>query len=331
MRTTILCGCLILSGVTGANCQAHDQSAEILDVEHADADFAIQGEYSGTIEVNGNEVKFGVQIIADGAGKFRSVEYSGGLPGNGWDGSDQTKVPGSAEVIDGVCLLKANNGEGRGEIKNGILKLLSDGKELGKLKKVKRESPTLGAKAPKCAVVLFDGTNADNFVEDGLLENNLLKQGATSRQKFGSYNLHMEFLLSYSPKARGQRRSNSGCYHQGRYEVQILDSFGLEGVDHECGGIYKIASPAVNMCFPPLSWQTYDVEFHAAIYDSAGQKTKNAWITVLHNGVKIHDRQELGHATTAYTVAEGPEDGPIYLQDHSNQVRFRNIWVQPLK
>ena len=123
MRTTILCGSLILSGVLGANCQAHDQSTEILDVEHADADFAIQGEYSGTIEVNGNDVKFGVQVIADGDGKFRSVEYSGGLPGDGWDGSDQTKFPGSGEVVDGVCLLKANSGEGRGEIRNGILKL----------------------------------------------------------------------------------------------------------------------------------------------------------------------------------------------------------------
>ncbi|MCH2213315.1 MAG: DUF1080 domain-containing protein [Fuerstiella sp.] len=330
MKITILCVSLILSGVSGVHSQVRGQSTEILDVEHADADFAVQGEYSGTIEVNGNDVKLGVQVIADGDGKFRSVGYSGGLPGDGWNGLDETKFPGSGEIIDGVCFLKSNSGAQSGEIRDGILTLSAGGNELGELNKVKRKSPTLGAEAPNGAVVLFDGSNADNFVEEDLLDDNLLKQGATSRQKFGSYKLHLEFMLSYSPKARGQRRSNSGCYHQGRYEVQILDSFGLEGVDHECGGIYKIASPAVNMCLPPLSWQTYDVEFQKAVYDQAGRKTQNARITVLHNGVKIHDAQELGHATTAYIVSEGPEDGPIYLQDHSNQVRFRNIWVQPV-
>ena len=329
MRTTILTGFLFLLVAT---CQAQDRKAATLNVDEADADFAIQGEYSGMINVDGNEVEFGLQVIADGGGKFRSVGYFGGLPGDGWNGSHETKIPGSGRTTDGVCLLEANGSEGRGEIKDGKATVYSgDDVELGKLKKITRKSPTLDAKPPEGAVVLFDGSSAENFIEDQLLDGRLLKQGATSKQKFGSYKIHMEFLLSYMPHARGQGRSNSGCYHQGRYEVQILDSFGLEGVDHECGGIYKIASPEINMCFPPLSWQTYDAEFHEAKYDDAGTKTDDAWVTVLHNGVKIHDQQKLGHATTAHPVDEGPEDGPIYLQDHSNPVRFRNIWVEPIE
>jgi len=108
--------------------------------------------------------------------------------------------------------------------------------------------------------------------------------------------------------------------------VQILDSFGLDGEDNECGGIYKIARPRVNMCYPPLAWQTYDVDYTAARYEN-GRKVANARITVKHNGVLIHENVELPHATTAAPVAEGPDPGPIYLQDHGNPVRFRNIWL----
>src|SRR5690606_10766687 len=131
---------------------------------------------------------------------------------------------------------------------------------------------------------------------------------------FGDHKIHIEFLLPYKPEARGQGRGNSGIYLQGRYEVQMLDSFGLEGRDNECGGIYSVAKPKVNMCLPPLVWQTYDIDFTAARYDAEGKKTANARITVHHNGVLIHDDIELPHATTASRLKEGPEDGPIYLQ-----------------
>ncbi|HLQ45872.1 MAG TPA: DUF1080 domain-containing protein, partial [Planctomycetaceae bacterium] len=155
----------------------------------------------------------------------------------------------------------------------------------------------------------------------------LMSQGITSKQKFQDFSLHLEFLLSYMPAERGQRRANSGCYMQGRYEVQILDSFGLSGEHNECGGIYTINKPDTNMCFPPLSWQTYDVDYTAAKYDSAGKKTQNAKMSVLHNGVPIHKDVELPKATTAAVLGEGPEPGPIYIQDHGNPIRFRNIWL----
>jgi hypothetical protein len=107
--------------------------------------------------------------------------------------------------------------------------------------------------------------------------------------------------------------------------VQVLDSFGLEGADNECGGIYKASKPKVNMCFPPLSWQTYDIEFKAAKYDGA-KKVENARITVVHNGVKIHDNLELKEGTPG-RAKEGPEQLGLFLQDHGNPVVFKNIWV----
>ncbi|GAB5444648.1 MAG: hypothetical protein Fues2KO_49970 [Fuerstiella sp.] len=304
----------------------------ILDPSQAGDDFQLQGEYAGTI--GDDAVKIGIQVIAMGDGNFRSVGYLGGLPGDGWDGSEETRIPGTGKMEGDILVLKSDNPEheGRAEIKDGSLKLIApNGNQVADLPKVNRRSPTIGAKPPEGAVVLFDGSDAKMWTPDGKLsEDNLLIQGVTSKQKFGSYKLHMEFLLSYMPQARGQARSNSGFYNQGRYEVQILDSFGLEGKNNECGGIYEISDPKVNMCFPPLSWQTYDVEFHAAKFDDQGQKTANAWVTVKHNGVVVQDKTELPRTTRAAPVKEGPEPGPIYFQDHSNPVRFRNIWVLPI-
>jgi hypothetical protein len=107
----------------------------------------------------------------------------------------------------------------------------------------------------------------------------------------------------------------------------MLDSFGLAGKNNECGGIYEIRDPSVNMCFPPLQWQTYDVDFTAAKFDESGEKTANARIIVLHNGVKIHDNIDVPRSTRAAPLGEGPEPGIIHLQKHDNPVRYHIIWV----
>ena len=113
---------------------------------------------------------------------------------------------------------------------------------------------------------------------------------------------------------------------QGRYETQVLDSFGLKGKMNEAGGIYSIKDPDLNMCFPPLTWQTYDVDFIAAKYED-GKLVAHPRMTVKLNGVVVQRDIELPKSTTAAPVKPGPEPGFLYLQDHGNPVRYRNVWV----
>lgn len=311
----------------GAQLLADDGNPAYTSVKEAGADYAIQGEYEGVVEADGN--RWGAQIIALGDGEFEVVGYLGGLPGAGWERGDEInratgKMKGDVAVFDaGDFLLKAGN---------GVLKVATpDDEALGKLEKVERTSPTLGAKPPADAVVLFDGSSVEGWENGKLTEEKWLTvegtaHGTWSKEKFGDHHMHIEFRTPFKPKSRGQARGNSGVYVTSRYEVQVLDSFGLEGVDNECGGIYSINRPIVNMCLPPLTWQTYDIDFTAAEYDGDGKKTKNARITVRHNGVVIHDDQELAHGTPGrFEEAAGPE--ALFLQDHGNPVVFRNIWA----
>ncbi len=298
--------------------------------DDAGDEYPLQGEYSGTIKAGSGEIKLGVQVIALGDGKFRAVAYPGGLPGDGWK-KELLNYQAEAQR-DGDAIRFSLLGQGSGELtSSGISILNSEGVVIGDIPKVHRKSPTLGKKPPEGAVVLFDGSTAEHFKGGRMSDDKLLMEGVTSNELFGSFKLHLEFRLPFQPFARGQGRGNSGLYMQGRYETHILDSFGLKGKHNECGGVYTISPPAVNMCFPPLVWQTYDIDYTAATYDDAGKKVNHARMTVLHNGVKVHDNLELDHATTAHPVKEGPEPGPIYLQNHGNPVRFRNIWVLPSK
>ena len=156
----------------------------------------------------------------------------------------------------------------------------------------------------------------------------------TTAREFGDAKIHMEFRTPHEPDRRGQGRGNSGVYVHFRYEVQVLDSYGLEGADNECGGMYKVAVPLVNMCAPPLQWQTYDIDYRAARYGENGERIENGRITVKHNGVTIHDDVELVVDSTAGgrtgPSAPGIQKGGLLLQDHGNRVRYRNIWVQEL-
>ena len=266
----------------------------------ADKDFAIQGEYTAP--------RLGMQVIAMGDGDFNIVLYQGGLPGAGWDKTPPQRTEGDAETVEGLV-------KSRG------------------LSRIERKSPTLGAKPPAAAIVLFDGTQAslEKHWQAGSkrTDDGLLIQGTSSIDTFKDYTLHIEFRTPFQPKARGQGRGNSGVYHQARYETQVLDSFGLEGKDNETGGIYSVRSPDLNMCFPPLTWQTYDAEFTAARFDADGKKTSDAKITVRLNGEVVQRDTKIPHITTAAPNKESAELGPIYLQDHGNPVRYRNIWVVP--
>ena len=313
---------LITLFISSISLFAAGKGSGVLDLKKAGPDFVIQGEYSGE---NSEGDKVGLNIIALGDGKFQGVGFTGGLPGNGWDEGEKLAfiIKGDGEKM---VFTDPDTNEYEVKIKNGKLMAWLEGNKFAELKKVVRKSPTLGAKPPKGAVVLFDGTTADKFKNAKLSEDKLLIPRADSIQRFGSHKLHIEFFLPFKPKARGQGRGNSGCYLQGRYEVQVLDSFGLEGKNNECGGIYSIKAPDLNMCYPPLSWQTYDIEFIAAKFKD-GKKMEDARMTVLHNGVKIHDNVKLPKRTTASPLPEGPEPGYLHLQDHGNPVRYRNIWV----
>ena len=119
---------------------------------------------------------------------------------------------------------------------------------------------------------------------------------------------------------------NSGIYIQDRYEVQILDTFGHPPESNGCGAMYTQHSPILNMCYPPLQWQTYDIEFHAAKYDAAGKRVKGPIITVIQNGVLVQDHYEIT-AKTGAGAKEGPTPGAIQLQGHNNPVFYRNVWV----
>lgn len=303
-----------------------DPKLAYTDPAEAGPDFAAQGEYVGMVGTGDDKTRVGVQIVALGDGKFDAVAYLGGLPGDGWDGLGV--VRGVAERSGDVVVIRAHDGSGTGTIEGGVIVVKDDmGQVIGRLEKVERKSPTLGAKPPEGAVVLFDGSSADAFFGGRMTNDGLLVEGATSKQKFQDFTIHLEFRTPFQPYARGQARGNSGFYAQGRYEVQILDSFGLEGEWNECGGIYKVARPRVNMCFPPLSWQTYDVDFTAARFEG-GKKVADARLTVRHNGVLIHQDVKVPETTTAAPVREeSPEPGPIFLQNHGNPVRFRNVWV----
>jgi hypothetical protein len=200
---------------------------------------------------------------------------------------------------------------------------------------------------PSDAIVLFGGEDLSEWVhKDGrpaqwTVQNEAMvcKSGTGdlySRRKLASAQIHLEFSEPLMPAAKGQARGNSGVYIQGRYEIQVLDSYrNPTYADGSCGAVYGQHAPLVNACRPPETWQSYDIIFHAPQCD-AGQVTAPATVTILQNGVLIQD-----HAVILQPTAGGEPDnpcdpGPLMLQDHHHpdvketQLRFRNIWYRPL-
>lgn len=310
----------------------------VISPDEADDDFAFQGEYLGSAwdAVCCRWRTFGLQIVAQGDEQFIAAGYWGGLPGYGWRGGERLAFIGKrAESLLSLhgerfaVSVRQTNGHVAAVLADpGTSTGNGGGNDAcwGRLRKVERHSSTLGARPPRGAVVLFDGTNTEGFQNARMTADGLLEVGADFADAYGDYFLHLEFRLPYMPRARGQGRGNSGVYLQSRYEVQILDSFGLEGKDNECGGLYKYLAPRINMCLPPLAWQTYDIHFRSPRFDSAGNKICPARLTVCHNGVVIHHNVAVERKTGAGRE-ESPELFPIKLQNHGNPVHFRNIWL----
>ncbi len=328
MRTRVcwLLSLLIFPGlVWGAGPKKYPETTEPAEARK-DPDFTVQGEYLGAGRLEGREGKLGAQVIALGSGKFKAVIYAGGLPGAGWKrGDKQCEVNGERKGAQTVFA----GPSWQATIDAQTLALQSsDGKTKGALKRTERTSPTLGLAPPKSATVLFCGKLPCGFPDAKLSPDNNLIAGATSQPLPQSYRLHLEFRLSYMPTALGQARSNSGVYLHDCYEIQVLDSFGLYGRNNECGGFYSIREPDVNMCLPPLAWQTYDIDFTGPTYDAKGNKAANARITVRHNGVPLHENLELPKHTPG-RQKEGPAPRPIHLQGHGCHVQYRNVWIVP--
>ncbi|MBW3598620.1 MAG: DUF1080 domain-containing protein [Planctomycetes bacterium] len=353
--------CLTLAGfatiaATASSFAADDKTEVWTDADDPSLpkDFAIQGEYLGEIE--GGQT-LGAQVISLAGGAFQAVVYPDGLPGAGWGGEEKILMDGRLEGEKAVfepasgdksyladppekfSATKDFPPQGHkpytavidGEVMEGET---DDGKPF-RLKQAVRASQTMSKKPPSGAVVLFDGTKESmkNWQggrldeQTGLL--NTDGKDILTKDNFNNYTMHLEFLLPYRPGARGQGRGNSGFYQVDHYEVQILDSFGLEGLNNECGGVYTKADPSVNMCFPPLAWQTYDADFTNAVRDDSGEKIKNARLTLRHNGVVVHDDIEIDGPTGGHRSDPEGTPGPIKLQGHGNPLQFRNIWIAP--
>ncbi len=200
--------------------------------------------------------------------------------------------------------------------------------------------------APSDAIILFDGKNLDNWVSD--------KDGTTAaswkvadgamtavkgagdirtKQEFGDYQLHIEWRTPAEVVGNGQGRGNSGIFMQGRYELQVLDSYDNRTYSNgQAGSIYKQKMPLVNVCRKPGEWQMYDVIYTAPRFNADGMMTFPPYITVIQNGVVVQNHTEIKGTTPYIGLPEvkAHGDGPIKLQDHNNPTSFRNVWIRKL-
>ena len=247
--------------------------------------------------------------------RFYLSIYRGGFPAAGWDG---------------------------GAIKHEWV--ISDAiqERIEGYEKVDRSSKLKFTKPPADAIVLFDGSDMKQWGH-GKIKNRLLQAGAGTKRKFQDFTLHLECLVPFKPELPLSHpdRGNSGVFAVGAYEVQVSDTFGLDFSPSAwtemrqlkkpntwCGSIYGLRTPDVNMCLPPLRWQTFDIQFTAARFED-DKKVSRARITVHQNGVLIHDHFELPEGTgggPSGPRVEVPE-GPIYIQNHRNPTQYRNIWI----
>jgi hypothetical protein len=198
---------------------------------------------------------------------------------------------------------------------------------------------------PSDAIILFDGEDLSQWKsdKDGGPAKWAVKDGVatvngtgyiSTRQSFGDCQLHLEWATPAEVKGEGQGRGNSGVFLQGRYEIQILDSYNNKTYyDGQAGAVYKQYAPLVNASRKPGEWQAYDIIYHAPRFDAAGELVKPGTVTVLQNGVLVQDHVEIQGPTGkpgSPKYEAHPLKQPLTLQDHHNPVRFRNIWIREL-
>ncbi len=284
-------------------------------------DLKIQGEYTGTsISPSGSESSLAAQVVALDQGDFKVVFYPGGLPGAGWSGKDRTETEAHTagdrtEIagdpyhgrIDGDSLIGSNSA--------------GDGFRLAKRH---RTSPSLGLPRPSGAVVLFDGTSLDqwtNAIRDTNGNLKPLEREGVTRKLFSDFSLHVEYQMPFLPFMISAARGNSGLRffddHHFFAEIQILDSFGGLPGSEECGGLESQFAPLVMAAFPPLAWQTLDVQLTTPPQADT-PFVGNAVITVWLNGILIHPGRTLSNM--------GPRTY-IGLQSLDSLGAFRNVWL----
>ncbi|MCP4450438.1 MAG: DUF1080 domain-containing protein [Planctomycetes bacterium] len=168
--------------------------------------------------------------------------------------------------------------------------------------------------------------------KDGVLTASPVWDSVITRDSYRDFLMHVEFNVNDAPNADPEKNGNSGVYIQQRYEIQILNSYGVSEADYKpsyCGSLYRMKKPDKLANKPAGQWQSFDMAFRAARFDG-DKKTENARITVYQNGQLIHDDVSIRNKTGA-GKKEGPDPRPIKLQGHHNQVRFRNVWIQVLE
>jgi hypothetical protein len=289
------------------------------------------GEYQGTFFPDSTvKLEAAAKVVAEGDGYYRIVVTAPGK--EGFEGAS-VEIYGRQFGPEVGLFGRAGGYHWNGNIKNGTLIANSEYGQSFRLNKIESKSPKAALKPPEGAVVLLpfkpgqppdlsQWTNREwKALDNGSMQCAPGKGENRTQREFGRLeHLHLEFWLPLEPGNRGQGRANSGVYLADQYEVQVLDSFGLTHTSGDCGGLYGIARARVNASLPPETWQTYDITFQPAQLDNDGKVLEQPKITVLHNGIKIHERQEIPSKNHRLK-------GPLQLQDHGHPIPFRNIWL----
>ena len=294
------------------------------DVDQKDADGTDSNAPGASGKTSNGSELLAIQIRPTGADTFDALSYRGGLPGT--PNCRLQAVTPYVGLRNGETLILSGGKQAIFVDAEGCTLVNSKGQLVGRLNRVVRRSPTMGATPPQDAIVIFDGGATDAFLEAEVNDAGYLKHGATIMPMAQDFDLHVEFRLPLMSGKDEQQRANSGVYLQSRYECQVLDSFAQEPEINGCGAIYKFRPPAVNATFPPLQWQTYDIRFTSPRWNADGTKRSPARITSYINGILVQDDVEVPNKTGAGKEEE-PTLLPTKLQDHGDPVLYRNIWM----